>query len=127
MVFASSYIRRKVTAHNQRKLILNGYYFVIIITIINILSSYIFDNIYIFIFLNALLTIGLAFVNITTTSKVIDLLKEGFAAGNAVIGLVKFTVAGTADFFLSFLSISKLMIGIPAQQLGFIVASVYFY
>ncbi|MDE4947124.1 Bcr/CflA family drug resistance efflux transporter, partial [Francisella tularensis subsp. holarctica] len=78
--------------------ILNGYYFVIIITKINILSSYIFDNIYIFIFLNALLTIGLAFVNITTTSKVIDLLKEGFASGNAVIGLVKFTVAGTADF-----------------------------
>ncbi|OIN84305.1 multidrug effflux MFS transporter [Francisella sp. TX07-6608] len=123
VVFASNYIRRKITVHNQRKLILNGYYFAIIITIINILSSYIFDNIYIFIFLNALLTIGLAFVNITTTSKVIDLLKEGFAAGNAVIRLVKFTVAGTAGFFLSFLSISKLMIGIPAQQLGFIVAS----
>ncbi|AEE26409.1 multidrug effflux MFS transporter [Francisella hispaniensis] len=124
VVFASNYIRRRVTAHNQRKLILNGYYFAIIIIIINILSSYIFDNIYIFIFLNALLTIGLAFVNITTTSKVIDLLKEGFAAGNAVIRLVKFTVAGAAGFFLSFLSISKLMIGIPAQQLGFILVSI---
>ncbi|MDE5006942.1 Bcr/CflA family drug resistance efflux transporter, partial [Francisella tularensis subsp. holarctica] len=84
----------KVTAHKQRKLIIKGYYFVIIITKINNIISYIFDNIYIFIFLNDLLTIWLAFVNITTTSKVIDLLIEGFAAGFAVIGLVKFTVAG---------------------------------
>lgn len=124
VVFASNYIRRKVTHLNQRKLILNGYYFAIIIVIVNILSSYFLNNIYIFIFLNALVTIGLALVNIITTSKAIDLLKEGFAAGNGVIRLVKFTVAGIAGLPLSFLSISKLMIGVPTQQLGFIVISI---
>ena len=85
------------------------------------------NDIYIFIVLNALATGCFALVNIITTSKALDILKEGYAAGNAIIRLVKFMVAALAGFFLSFLSISKLMVGIPVQQLAFIVISVVIF
>ncbi|WP_231138788.1 hypothetical protein [Francisella orientalis] len=68
-----------------------------------------------------------ALVNIITTSKALDILKEGYAAGNAIIRLVKFIVAALAGFLLSFLSVSKLMVGIPAQQLAFIVISIVIF
>lgn len=124
IIFASNFIKKKQTVRNQRELIFIGYYLAITVILLNILNSYFFNNIYIFIILNALATGCFALVNIITTSKALDLLKEGFAAGNAIIRLVKFTAAALAGFLLSFLSISKLMIGIPVQQLCFIIVSI---
>ncbi|QUE30565.1 multidrug effflux MFS transporter [Francisella philomiragia] len=127
IIFAGNFIKRKQTAHNQRELIIIGYYLAIIVILLNILNSYFLNDIYIFIVLNALATGCFALVNIITTSKALDILKEGYAAGNAIIRLVKFMVAALAGFFLSFLSISKLMVGIPVQQLAFIVISVVIF
>ncbi|AIT08835.1 major facilitator transporter [Candidatus Francisella endociliophora] len=127
VIFASNFIRRKVNPSNYRTFIFKGYYFAIIVILLNIVSSIYLDNIYIFIILNSLATGSFALINIITTSKAIDLLKQGFGAGNAIIRLVKFVVAGLAGFFLSFLSISKLMLGIPIQQLGFIIVSILLF
>ncbi len=128
IIFAGNFIKRKQTAHNQRELIIIiGYYLAIIVILLNILNSYFLNDIYIFIVLNALASGCFALVNIITTSKALDILKEGYAAGNAIIRLVKFMVAALAGFFLSFLSISKLMVGIPVQQLAFIVISVVIF
>lgn len=95
-------LSKKQTAHNQRELIIIGYYLAIVVILLNILNSYFLNDIYIFIVLNALATGCFALVNIITTSKALDILKEGYAAGNAIIRLVKFMVAALAGFFLSF-------------------------
>ena len=127
VIFASNYIKKKITSVNQRSFIYAGYAFAIIMITINIISSLFFKNIYFFVILNALATASFALVNIVTTTKAIDLLKEGFTAGNAIIRLIKFIIAGFAGFFLSFLSISDLMIDIPMQQLGFIILSILIF
>ncbi len=123
IIFASNLIRKKLTAHNQIKFITLGYIVSITVILINIILSYTIDNIYVFVIFNTFATAGFALTNITTSSKTIDILKEGFGAGNAIMRLIKFVVAGFAGFFLSFISISHLMIGIPIQQLIFVLLS----
>lgn len=123
IIFAGRYIRDKVTPYNQKKFIYTGYLFAIVSILFNILASEYLNNIYLFILLNAFATANFALVNIITTTKAIDILKEGFAAGNAIVRLLKFLVAGIAGYFISFLSVNKLVLGIPAQQLAFIIVS----
>ena len=123
IVFASNLIRKKLTQHNRVRFIARGYALAIITIFINIILSYTIDNIYVFVVLNTFATAGVALINITTSSITIDLLKEGFGAGNAIMRLVKFTVAGLAGFLLSFMSTHHLMIGIPIQQLIFMLLS----
>jgi DHA1 family bicyclomycin/chloramphenicol resistance-like MFS transporter len=77
----------------------------------------------VFVIFNTFATAGFALTNIAISSITIDLLKEGFGAGNAIIRLMKFTVAGLAGFLLSFISTPNLMIGIPTQQLVFVLAA----
>ena len=123
IVFASNLIRKKLTPYNRVRFITTGYIVAIIIVIVNIILSYIIDNIYVFVIFNTFATAGFALTNITISSITIDLLKEGFGAGNAIMRLVKFTVAGLAGFLLSFISTPHLMIGIPTQQLVFVLAA----
>jgi DHA1 family bicyclomycin/chloramphenicol resistance-like MFS transporter len=123
IVFASNLIRKKLTPYNRVRFITIGYIVAITIVIANIILSYIIDNIYVFVIFNTFATAGFALTNITISSITIDLLKEGFGAGNAIMRLVKFTVAGLAGFLLSFISTPHLMIGIPTQQLVFVLAA----
>ena len=123
LVFASNLIRKKLTPHNRIRFIAFGYALAIAVVFINIILSYTVDNIYVFVVFNTFATTGFALTNITTSSVTIDLLKEGFGAGNAIMRLIKFSVAGLAGFLLSFISIQHLMVGIPAQQLIFILLS----
>lgn len=114
---------KKLTHQNRVKFITVGYIISIFIILINISLSYTISNIYLFVVFNTMATAGFALTNITTSSITIDLLKEGFGAGNAIMRLVKFLVAGLAGFLLSFLSIPHLMVGIPTQQLVFVLLS----
>ena len=123
IVFASNLIRKKLTPYNRVRFITTGYIVAIIIVIVNIILSYVIDNVYVFVIFNTFATAGFALTNITISSITIDLLKEGFGAGNAIMRLVKFTVAGLAGFLLSFISTPHLMIGIPTQQLVFVLAA----
>ena len=123
IVFASNLIRKKLTPYNRVRFITIGYIVAITIVIANIILSYIIDNIYVFVIFNTFATAGFALTNITISSITIDLLKEGFGAGNAIMRLVKFIVAGLAGFLLSFISTPHLMIGIPTQQLVFVLAA----
>jgi DHA1 family bicyclomycin/chloramphenicol resistance-like MFS transporter len=123
LVFASNLIRKKLTPHNRIRFISLGYALAIVVVFINVILSYTIDNIYVFVVFNIFSTAGFALTNITISSKTIDILKEGFGAGNAIMRLVKFIVAGLAGFLLSFVSISHLMVSIPIQQLVFILLS----
>ncbi|MGQ4001891.1 multidrug effflux MFS transporter [Francisellaceae bacterium CB299] len=123
LVFASNLIRKKLTKENRIRFIASGYALSIITIFLNIILSLTIDNIYIFVILNAFATTGFALTNITISTVTIDILKEGFGAGNAIMRLVKFIVAGLAGFLLSFVSISHLMVSIPIQQLVFILLS----
>ncbi|MFT4693746.1 MAG: DHA1 family bicyclomycin/chloramphenicol resistance-like MFS transporter [Francisella sp.] len=123
LVFASNLIRKKLTPHNRIRFISLGYALAIVVVFINVILSYTIDNIYVFVVFNTFATAGFALTNITISSKTIDILKEGFGAGNAIMRLFKFIVAGFAGFSLSFISISHLMIGIPIQQLIFVLLS----
>ncbi|AJC49038.1 multidrug effflux MFS transporter [Allofrancisella guangzhouensis] len=127
IVFASYYIKKNITPYNQNNIIFSGYFISTIVIVINIICSYVFSNIYLFVLLNTIATACFALINITLTSKIIDLLKEGFAAGNAINRLVKFTVAGIGGIILSFYSITELMVDIPVQQLGFIILSLVLF
>ena len=121
--FASNLIKKKLTPHNRIRFISFGYALAIAVVFINIMLSYAVENIYIFVVLNTFATAGFALTNITISSVTIDLLKEGFGAGNAIMRLIKFIIAGLAGFLLSFISIQHLIVGIPAQQLIFILLS----
>lgn len=127
ILFASYYIKKKITSSNQRYFIFVGYTSAIVILTANILASVIFNNIYFFIVLNSLATASFSLINLITTTNAIDLLREGFGAGNAIVRLTRFVAAGFAGFFLSFLSISNLMVDIPIQQLGFIILSILIF
>jgi DHA1 family bicyclomycin/chloramphenicol resistance-like MFS transporter len=98
-----------------------------VIITVNILASEFFENIYLFIILNTLATASISLINLITSTKAIDILKEGFGAGNAIIRLTRFIAGGVAGFLLSFLSISDLMVDIPVQQLGFIILSILIF
>ncbi|BCD90787.1 Bcr/CflA family drug resistance efflux transporter [Francisella halioticida] len=127
ILFSSYYIKKKIISSNQRYFIFVGYISAIIIIVANIITSIFFNNIYFFIILNVLATASFSLINLITTTKAIDLLKEGFGAGNAIVRLTRFVAAGFAGFFLSFLSISNLMVDIPIQQLGFIILSILIF
>ncbi|WP_150468300.1 Bcr/CflA family efflux MFS transporter [Francisella sp. SYW-9] len=127
VVLASYYIKNKINSSNEKYFIFMSYASVVVILIANIISSTYLNNIYLFIILNAFATISFSLINIITTTKAIDLLKEGFAAGNAIVRLLRFIAAGFAGFLISFSSISNLMIEIPIQQLGFVILSILIF
>ncbi|QIV95948.1 Bcr/CflA subfamily drug resistance transporter [Allofrancisella inopinata] len=127
IVFASYYIKKNITPYNQNNIIFSGYVISTVVIIINLICSYILNNVYVFVLLNTIATACFALVNITLTSKIIDLLKEGFAAGNAINRLTKFAIAGIGGVILSFYSTTELMVEIPIQQLGFIISSLVIF
>jgi DHA1 family bicyclomycin/chloramphenicol resistance-like MFS transporter len=127
ILLASLLIRNKVNASNQNQFIYYGYTIAVGLVLFNTLLSYLINNIYIFVMINTLATTCFALVNIIITARAIDLLKEGFAAGNAIMRLIKFMVAGVATTIVGFFSINHLMIEIPIQQLFFIICSLLIF
>ncbi len=123
LVFASNLIRKKITKENRVRFTFSGYALSIVSIFLNLTLSLTINNIYVFVILNSFATAGFAFTNITISTGTIDILKEGFGAGNAIMRLVKFIVAGLAGFLVSYVSISQLMVGILIQQLVFILLS----
>ncbi|AXA33735.1 multidrug effflux MFS transporter [Francisella adeliensis] len=127
IVFSSLFIKNKVNNANQSQVIYYGYTIAISLVLLNTLCSYLIDNIYVFVIINTLATACFALVNIIITARAIDLLKEGFAAGNAIMRLIKFLVAGVATTIVGFFSINHLMVEIPIQQLFFLIVSLLIF
>lgn len=127
VVLSSMFIKAKMNRSNQNQIIYFGYALAMSLVLVNMLCSYIMNNIYIFVVINTFATACFALINIIITARAIDLLKEGFAAGNAAMRLIKFVVAGIATTIVGFFSINHLMIEIPIQQFLFVMISLMLF
>ena len=123
IIISSNIVRKSVTTSNQFAFIKYGYLASIVIIIINIALVNTVHNLYLFIFINAVSTACVSLVSIVIGSKSMDLLKDGYAAGSAIVRLIRFVVAGFVGISLGYVSLSKLMVTIPVQQLIIILLS----
>lgn len=127
IIFVNYYIKKKITLYNQYKFIFVGYGIAIISLIINLIIAQHYKNIYLFVLINTIATSGFSLINVISTSKALNQLKEGYGSGNAVSSLIKFSLAGFASFMISSYTSSKLMTEVPTQQIIFILIALIIF
>ena len=127
VICGSFFIKMKVNKDNRLIIIFRAFLLAILMLIINIILSNLFNNIYIFIIFNSLSTGCFVLTNVLITSIALNSLDYGFGAGNAVANLIKFSFGSFASYLISSVSLEGLQVGISIQQLIFILFSFVLY
>ena len=127
VILSNFYVKKRVNKNNHIKTIFTGFFIAILMLIINVTLSNLYNNIYIFMLFNALATGFFALTNVLMRSITLNSLDSGFGAGSAIANLIRFSFGGLSSYLMSHKALESLQVDISVQQLAFVSVSVILF